>query len=277
MAELEYFRWYNSYGKRLAKLSDQEVGRLVRALSMYNETGETQELAGRESVAFDFIASDIDQAKEEYRKKCMTNKNNRKRPSTVDNDRKRPSKESTTVDESPPPLAPPSPSPPHSPIPNPLISPLPLDDDTRTREMVFRPAVPTDPKIAVVFTAYAEKIGQKSPITEKIRDELLAFLEAMGPDCCIRAMDEAVEAGAISWRYVRKVLSNKRDQGVRSITDWDEAEKKRAEKVSKGIASGTDFQPSAERIQKSNEWLEKFLKEQEGEGWKERDERGLQA
>lgn len=80
MAKLEYFPWYNSYRERLAKLSDQEVGWLVRTLSKYNETGERQELAGRESVAFDFIAVDIDRAKEAYRKKCETNKRNRQAP-----------------------------------------------------------------------------------------------------------------------------------------------------------------------------------------------------
>lgn len=62
-------------------------------------------------------------------------------------------------------------------------------------------------------------------MTEKIRDGLLAFLEAVGPEVCVRAMDEAVEAGAISWRYVRKILENKREQGVRSIGDWDAVEK----------------------------------------------------
>lgn len=61
-------------------------------------------------------------------------------------------------------------------------------------------------------------------MTEKIREELLAFLNTMGPECCIRAMDEAVEAGAINWRYVRGVLEKKRAQGVRSIADWDRKE-----------------------------------------------------
>lgn len=60
---MEYFCCYHSYKIKLAKLSDQEVGRLFRALLEYSETGETQELTGRESIAFDFIAYDIDLAK----------------------------------------------------------------------------------------------------------------------------------------------------------------------------------------------------------------------
>lgn len=126
-----------------------------------------------------------------------------------------------------------------------------------------RPPAPTDPKIAVVFAAYGEKIESRSPMTEKIRDELLAFLSTMGPECCIRAMDEAVEAGAINWRYVRGVLEKKRAQGVRSIADWDAAEKKHNGCKRKDPG---DFQPSADRIQKNNDWLDEFLSKQQKEG-----------
>jgi len=63
---MEYFCCYHSYRRKIAKLSDQEVGRLFRTLLEYSETGEAQELAGREAVAFDFIADDIDRTKENY-------------------------------------------------------------------------------------------------------------------------------------------------------------------------------------------------------------------
>ena len=67
---LGYFCCHHDYAKKIAKLSDQEVGRLFRALLEYSEFGKTQELTGRESVAFDFIAWDIDRAKESYEEKC---------------------------------------------------------------------------------------------------------------------------------------------------------------------------------------------------------------
>lgn len=73
---LEYFPCYHSYLKKIAKLSDQEVGRLFRALLIYSETEETQELTGRESVAFDFIADDIDRAKKSYKERCQKNRDN---------------------------------------------------------------------------------------------------------------------------------------------------------------------------------------------------------
>ena len=85
----EYFPCYNSYLTKIAKLSDQEVGRLFRALLTYSATGEAQELTGREAVAFDFIRDDIDRANESYAQKCETNRRNR--TSTTVNDRQRPS------------------------------------------------------------------------------------------------------------------------------------------------------------------------------------------
>lgn len=73
---MEYFCFYHSYRKTLRRLSDSEVGRLVRALVEYSETGQEQELNGREQMAFDFIATDIDRAKENYYAKCDKNREN---------------------------------------------------------------------------------------------------------------------------------------------------------------------------------------------------------
>ena len=81
---------------RLEKLSDQEVGRLVRALATYHATGETQELKGRECGYYDFIKADIDEIEQRYTAKCDTNRSNRQRSSTTVNDRQQ---SSTTVDK----------------------------------------------------------------------------------------------------------------------------------------------------------------------------------
>ncbi len=86
---LEYFPCYHSYKKKIAKLSDEEVGRLFRKLLEYSESGEAEELDGRESIAFDFIADDIDRAKANYEEKCSKNRanaNSRKRSDTNGNE-----------------------------------------------------------------------------------------------------------------------------------------------------------------------------------------------
>lgn len=70
MAELDYFPWRHRYKKLLARLSDQELGRLVRALEDFSIDGERKELAGREQFAYEFIVEDIDAAKKAYESKC---------------------------------------------------------------------------------------------------------------------------------------------------------------------------------------------------------------
>ena len=73
---MEYFCCYHSYRKTLQRLSDSEVGRLFMALLEYSETDVAPELNGREQVAFDFIAADIDRAKEKYADRCRKNREN---------------------------------------------------------------------------------------------------------------------------------------------------------------------------------------------------------
>ena len=80
---LEYFCCFNSYRKKTRNLSDSELGRLFRALMVYNETGEKTQLNGREETAFDFISEDIDAGKERYEAKCAQNKANRGQRSTT--------------------------------------------------------------------------------------------------------------------------------------------------------------------------------------------------
>lgn len=88
MAQMSGFFFQDRYFDQLKTLSDQELGRLVRALSYYHMTGETQELKGRESMAYEFIKFDIDEAEKGYRGKCETNRKNRM--SSIDNERQRP-------------------------------------------------------------------------------------------------------------------------------------------------------------------------------------------
>lgn len=93
MARPDGFICRDEYLDKLAKLSDIEVGRLFRALMKYHRDGETQELKGREDIAFDFIREDIDRADEKYQDKCDQNRANRanwrQRPSTDNNNRQR--------------------------------------------------------------------------------------------------------------------------------------------------------------------------------------------
>ena len=85
----------DDYAAKLAKLTDEEVGQLFRALMNYHATGEIADLDTRASIAFDFIKEDIDKAEDAYRKKCEQASENRrkglKQATTDDNVRQPPS------------------------------------------------------------------------------------------------------------------------------------------------------------------------------------------
>lgn len=80
----------DNYLNKVAKLTDEEVGRLFRACMIYHSTGEAIDLDGRESIAFDFIRDDIDRAEIAYKEKCEVNRKNRLSKSTGVNEQARP-------------------------------------------------------------------------------------------------------------------------------------------------------------------------------------------
>ena len=76
-----------------------------------------------------------------------------------------------------------------------------------------------------VLEAYRDKINpQPSP---RCREELEGFVGTVGPQVCLRAIDEAVDEGKTGWAYIRGILRAKQEQGVRSLADWDALEAKR--------------------------------------------------
>ena len=85
----EYFCAYHSMIKPLQKISDAERGRLFMAL-LQHSAGETPiNLQGREEIAFEIYADQIDRDREAYEARCETNRKNgangTERPRTVPN------------------------------------------------------------------------------------------------------------------------------------------------------------------------------------------------
>lgn len=72
----EYFCAYHSMLGGMRKLSDAECGRLFRALLMYSSGLEPDNLQGREELAFDIFAQQIDRDAAAYQKTCETNRQN---------------------------------------------------------------------------------------------------------------------------------------------------------------------------------------------------------
>lgn len=103
MARMSGFFCQDAYLPKLAKLTDNEVGSLFRALMKYHADGEIAELDGKVGLAFDFIRDDVDQQEKAYSAKCKQASENRrkglKQESTDDNASQRPSTDDNRRDK----------------------------------------------------------------------------------------------------------------------------------------------------------------------------------
>lgn len=219
---MEYFCCYHSYARKLVKLSDQEVGRLFRSLLQYSETGGTQELTGRESVAFDFIADDIDRAKKKYEDMCRRNRANatdRKRPQATDSE----TSQYKTKDKS----------------------------KTKTESKAKTTTKPTRADAREASSAIAVYLDRVNPsASQQSLDLLAAYERDMGEEVCIRAIDIALDNRKATWAYIRAILQRWSSEGVRCLADIDALEAKHEAQKQSGVktlpgAGGTAPQPAA--------------------------------
>ena len=70
------FLIYLDYQEQFDLLTDEEAGRLIKAIIKYEKTGEIPKLDGMLKMAFSFIKTQLDRDREKYNKKCEKNKEN---------------------------------------------------------------------------------------------------------------------------------------------------------------------------------------------------------
>lgn len=78
---------------------------------------------------------------------------------------------------------------------------------------------------SAVLASYTNRIN---PIpTEMCRAELETFVRELGSEVCLRAIDVAIDERKTNWSYIRGILKAKKEQGVRSLADWDRVDAQR--------------------------------------------------
>ena len=121
---------------------------------------------------------------------------------------------------------------------------------------------PPKSPLSVVLSAYANKINP-TPSSLAIA-ELQKYVEDLGQDCCLRAIDIALDEKKTSWSYIKAILKTKREQGVRCLADWDridaQREAQKAAKSSKNAGwepgKSRDPAPTAAAEEKSRKQME---------------------
>lgn len=87
---------------------------------------------------------------------------------------------------------------------------------------------PLSSAVAMVQADYLNRVNAAaSPAS---LDELAGFVEAMGPDCCRRAFDIALDERITRWSYIRGILQDKQQRGVKCLEDWDALDGQRQKK-----------------------------------------------
>lgn len=76
MGKRDYFPMFFKYRDSLADLTDEQVGRVVRASIDYASDGVIPKLLAVEMMAFSFIRGDIDRARIAYEERCERNRDN---------------------------------------------------------------------------------------------------------------------------------------------------------------------------------------------------------
>lgn len=70
------FLIYLDYQEQFELLTDEQAGRLIKAIIKYEKQGEIIELDGTTKMAFSFIKAQLDRDREKYQAKCKKNKEN---------------------------------------------------------------------------------------------------------------------------------------------------------------------------------------------------------
>ena len=103
--------------------------------------------------------------------------------------------------------------------------------------------------VATVISAYANKINANPG--ERTIAEIKGFVQTMGAECCLRAIDIALDEKKATWSYIRGILRSKLEQGVRCLADWDALEEKRQQQLDakrKGFTPIVAEEPAVEPV-----------------------------
>lgn len=221
----EQFTWYRSYYEALRTLPAKDFQIAVLAICAYALDEEVPDLSGVPYSVFTLIRPTLDSGKIKAANRANKRKTNREqsenKPGTneeqTDNKpeqtRKEKEGEREREEES------------EREGENDMLKILPPGGGNTKSPAAAAGVSPLSSAVAMVQADYLNRVNASaSPAS---LDELAGFVEAMGPDCCRRAFDIALDERITRWSYIRGILQDKQQRGVKCLADWDALDNQR--------------------------------------------------
>lgn len=206
MAQRDSFVFYRSFYEAVSYLNKADRATVLLAVCDYALNGVEQELKGAPAAVFALMKPNIDANQKRYE-----NGKRGGRPGTGG----RPKGGKSEIEAKPNDNQ-------NETKPEPNVD---VDEDGDVDANGDEDVNAVSDPVAAVISAYANKIN--SCPSETCIGELKGFVGQMGAECCLRAMNIALDEKKTSWSYIRAILQSKLRQGVRCLADWDELEEGR--------------------------------------------------
>lgn len=104
----------------------------------------------------------------------------------------------------------------------------------------------------------------KLQLSESALEELLSLADGMEEGLLLQSLEIARDNGKLNWGYVRGILRNWRNNGVKTLGEFKEREARR--KVNKSGGNPSIPVPGAQDVAESRRRMEQLREELRGEG-----------
>lgn len=224
----EQFTWYRSYYEALRTLPAKDFQIAVLAICAYALDEEVPDLSGVPYSVFTLIRPTLDSGKIKAANRANKRKTNREQNGnkTGTNEEQTDNKPEQTCKEKEGEGEREEES--EREGENDMLKILPPGGGNTKSPAAAAAVSPLSSAVAMVQADYLNRVNAAaSPAS---LDELAGFVEAMGPDCCRRAFDIALDERITRWSYIRGILQDKQQRGVKCLADWDALDGQRQKK-----------------------------------------------
>lgn len=215
--ERSQFTWYRSYYEALRTLPAKDFKVAVLAICAYALDEEVPSLSGVPNSVFTLIRPTLDSGRNKAANRLNKRKTNQEQTDNKpEQTRKEKEGEGEREEES------------EREGENDMSKILPPGGGNTKSPAAAAGVSPLSSAVAMVQADYLNRVNAAaSPAS---LDELAGFVEAMGPDCCRRAFDIALDERITRWSYIRGILQDKQQRGVKCLADWDALDGQRQKK-----------------------------------------------